>query len=183
MNMNDPNQSGKDYTESAKKHAATGKVMMLISWCLILGICYVYFAWHSRSSAYDTETKFTQDRVEIHIPLTRGNSYEVFGHINNYKVLFLIDTGASIVAVSDEIAAKAGLKKGLPIKVHTAAGETTAYLTKIKKLIINKQIVLYNVNATINPDMHEDTVLLGMGALKQIEFQHTRNTLILKEVR
>lgn len=172
-----------EFSESAKQHAATGKFMIIICWCIILGLGYLFFTWHNRTGAYDTETKYSDTAVEIHIPLTRGDKYEVFGSINNVGVTFLVDTGASIVAVPPKVAEAAGLKKGLAISINTAAGSETAYLTKIDKLVINKHIVLYNVNASINPNMHEETILLGMGALKQINFKHTRNVLILRENR
>lgn len=148
---------------------------------LHIGYRFCIFSWYQRSGAYDTETKHIAGGIEIHIPLTGGDRYEVFGKINNAEVMFLIDTGATVVAVSEKLAKKAGLVKGLAIDVKTAGGTRTAYLTKIKTLTIQNDITLYNINATINPEMHEDTVLLGMGALKQLHFLHTENTLILRQ--
>ena len=51
--------------------------------------------------------------------------------------------------------------------------------TEINKLSIG-QITLYNVDANINPGMQSGHVLLGMSALKQLEFTQRGNTLILR---
>ena len=179
--INDSNNQQVRYSESVRQHHSAGKKMIFFAWCCILLIGYAFFSWHQRSGAYDTETRRVARGIEVHIPLTSGNRYEVFGKINNVNVKFLIDTGATVVAVSEKLAKEAGLIRGLAIDVHTAGGLKTAYLTKINTLTIQNDIILYNINATINPEMHEDTILLGMGALKQLHFLHTENTLILRQ--
>jgi aspartyl protease family protein len=42
-------------------------------------------------------------------------------------------------------------------------------------------IFLYNVAAHINPAMKSDQILLGMSALKQVDFYQTGKQLILRE--
>ena len=45
------------------------------------------------------------------------------GQINGKPVVFIVDTGATLVTVSDEFAASANLKGGYPVVVHTAGGK------------------------------------------------------------
>lgn len=183
--MNDlESQHNNELAESARRHRRTGKHMILISWLFILAICFVVFSWLERAQmgAYNTTTSRTASGgIQLSIPLTNGDNYQVFGSINDTKVLFLVDTGASMVSVPTNVAIKAGLRRGMPITILTAGGTKTAYLTKIPVLKIGDDITLRNVNATINPEMGDETVLLGMGALKQLQFIHTTDTLIITQ--
>jgi aspartyl protease family protein len=181
--MNNQNNLQNQLNESANRHKKAGKFMLMVAWFMLLGIGFIFFKWHeiSKSGAHNTlATRSSTGSIELQIPITHGSRYEVFGKINNQKVLFLIDTGATIVAIPEKIAQKAGLTKGMAIDMLTAGGSSKAYLTKIATLTIGEEIVINNVSATINPDMPEDTVLLGMGALRQLEFTHTQDKLYIK---
>lgn len=173
----------------------TGKIMMYSAWILLLVFCFVFFTMYEnkKSGLYNTKSSMNSDgTVELQIPLSRGNRYEVFGKINELSVKFLIDTGATSIAIPAKIATSANLSKGMPIKSITAGGETTAYMTNIDRLTIgitetdktnptaNKNIILRDVPATINPSMVDDYILLGMGALKHLEIRQSNKTLILK---
>lgn len=165
-------------------HQKTGKFMLYISWVLILLAGYMVFDWYLnyQSGANRAKTMHTASGgVELHIPLSRGNKYEVFGQINGHNVKYLVDTGATSIAIPESIANNLELEKGMPIQISTASGATTAYLTKINTLNIGNDIILHNINATINPTMPGDTILLGMGALRQLEFTQTNDVLILKQ--
>jgi aspartyl protease family protein len=64
--------------------------------------------------------------------------------------------------------------------VHTANGQVTVIKTLIKELRIGS-IVLYDVAANINPGMKSDEILLGMSALKRVEFSQRGKELTLRE--
>ena len=76
------------------------------------------------------------------------------------------------------LARSAGLNQGYAGQAMTANGLVTVYSTRIDRLTLGA-IELRDVRASINPAMDERTVLLGMSALRQIEFhqQGTRLTL------
>ena len=57
----------------------------------------------------------------------------------------------------------------------------TVYSTSVDELLIGN-IVLHDVQASITPSMPGDTILLGMSALKQIEFTQRDNTLTLRQL-
>ncbi|WP_116964812.1 retropepsin-like aspartic protease family protein [Fastidiosibacter lacustris] len=109
-----------------------------------------------------------------------NHHYMSYGTINDLKVKFLIDTGATSVSIPEEIAKKVGLKKGLGYTVSTANGNITVYQTYVKTLTIGN-IVLNDVRASINPSSDDDFILLGMSALRQLEMIQKDNTLILKQ--
>ncbi len=159
-----------------------GKKMLILAWTVLLGLLFMIFHWYEvkSSGAYNTISYTNaQGSIEMVIPLTDHNSYEAFGSINDQQVLLLIDTGANSIAVSQSVAEKAGLIQGMPVQISTAGGTNTAYLTKINTLYIGHNIHLQNINALINPNMSNDIVLLGMGALKQLDFKHSNKTLTL----
>ncbi|MBP9722808.1 MAG: retroviral-like aspartic protease family protein [Gammaproteobacteria bacterium] len=174
------NNFNPDHTAQAEKKL--GKKMLIIAWLIFLGFLVLLFRWYAMKTngAYNTVTyQKPNGGYEMVVPLTDGSRYEVIGQVNEYETHFLIDTGATSIAVPQSVAEKAGLAQGMPIDIMTAGGRTKAYLTKIKKLTIGTNIVLQNINATINPDMPGDTVLLGMGALKQLTIKQSNNTLTL----
>lgn len=169
--------------------ARTGKIMMMAAWSILLLFCFIFFKMYENKKLglYNSKSIINQDgTTELHIPLTRGNRYEVFGKINDYNVKFLIDTGATSIAIPEKIASSANLTRGMPVRSITAGGETTAYMTNIDSLSIgtdskaNKNITLHDVSATINPAMVDDYILLGMGALKHLDIRQSKRTLVLR---
>jgi len=79
---------------------------------------------------------------------------------------FLIDTGATRVAVPSELAKRAGLKQGMSVVSNTAAGNVRAYQTVIPTLTIGS-ITLHNTRAVILDKL--DQVLIGMTVLKRFK--------------
>ena len=63
---------------------------------------------------------------------------------------------------------------------QTANGRTRTYATVIDELKLGA-ITLYNVRASITTGMFDDGVLLGMSALKSVEFTHRDGTLTLTQ--
>jgi len=93
-------------------------------------------------------------------------------------VVFLLDTGATFVAVPQQLASQLQLKKGHAISISTANGRSKGYITRLKTLSIG-QIQLYNIKAIITPNLEE--ILLGMSALKQLEFTQRANELTIRQ--
>jgi len=112
----------------------------------------------------------------------RQGHYVTTGYINGSPLEFLLDTGATDISIPAHIADKLGLKKLYPIEISTANGIAKAYGTKLKSARIGK-IVLRDLKANINPNVDDDTVLLGMNFLKRIEFTQRGDTLILKQYK
>ncbi|MEL0036923.1 MAG: retropepsin-like aspartic protease, partial [Gammaproteobacteria bacterium] len=86
---------------------------------------------------------------------------------------------ATDVAVPAHIAANVDMRRGRPIQVMTANGITTAYQSWIAEVGID-ELIIQDVDANINPAMTDDFILLGMSALKQLEFTQRGDTLTLK---
>lgn len=131
--------------------------------------------------------KDNADKINIikysHIQLKRQSDshFRIKGKINQLPVIFLIDTGASYIAVSPLIAKMANLKYIEPISTSTAAGNSSAHLTLIKQLKIGN-IFINNVKAIISPGLMEYEVLLGQNILQFFQINQVGNILSLRTI-
>jgi aspartyl protease family protein len=96
-------------------------------------------------------------------------------------VVFLLDTGATNVSVPLHLANSLNLVGGVTYPVQTANGIVQVTQTTIAQLSIG-DIQLYNVQANINPADQSDEILLGMSALRQLEFTQKGEWLILRNL-
>lgn len=108
-----------------------------------------------------------------------GGHYVVPGTINGRAVTFLVDTGASHVAIPAGVADELGLERGPQIRVVTASGTTTAHHTRIQRIAVGG-IELRDVRGSIIPSMGGDEVLLGMTFLRALDFRQQEGRLILE---
>ncbi|MGS2717760.1 retropepsin-like aspartic protease family protein [Eionea flava] len=162
-----------------------GKTMMILAWVVALGLLIFFFSqWEKK--AYnpnqnpDSQQSPTQNQVIL--KRNRFNHYVTQGKINGEEVTFLLDTGATDVVIPEVIARRLGLTKGAEQRASTANGIITVYNTRLDQLTIG-HIVLRDVNASINPAMSNDSILLGMSALKKVEFTQRGDTLTLRQYR
>ena len=81
----------------------------------------------------------------------------------------------------ETIASQANLKKGSARIAATANGSVNVYATELNSLTLGN-ISLQNVSASITPTMFNDTILLGMSALKEIDFSQVGATLTLRQI-
>jgi aspartyl protease family protein len=118
--------------------------------------------------------------VEVILERNRAGHYVTSGTINGHAVEFLLDTGATEVVVPIKLANDLGLQSGYKSQAMTANGPIIVFSTEINQLSIG-QINLTDIRASINPEMHAGSILLGMSALKQIEFIQRGNQLTLRQ--
>ncbi|HSX20115.1 MAG TPA: TIGR02281 family clan AA aspartic protease, partial [Gammaproteobacteria bacterium] len=104
--------------------------------------------------------------------------FRIKGSINGITVTFLIDTGATSIAVSTDVARRAHLSKQATLTTETAGGNRVGYFTKIDTINIGG-IDVHNVSGVIVPDLESDQALLGMNVLEKFSMQQIRDTLIL----
>jgi aspartyl protease family protein len=95
-----------------------GLLQMLAFWCVVMGLLYA-------AMSYYLQPRQPQVRANGDLVLARAadGHFYVPGEINGQPLNFLVDTGASLVTVSDAFADKAGLQGGVPTTFRTANGD------------------------------------------------------------
>lgn len=103
------------------------------------------------------------------------------GTVNGATVRFMVDTGATSVALgaSDARRANVNLANGRPIMVQTANGVTQAWLVTLNSVRIG-DVILNEVEGTVHQqDM--PMALLGMSFLNRMEMKRDGQTMTLRK--
>lgn len=119
---------------------------------------------------------------EVVLDRNSQGHYVANGRINGREVSFLLDTGATDVAIPEEVAAQLGLRRGTGAFSQTANGVVAVWRTRLDSVSLGP-IQLANVNATILPSMSgRERILLGMSFLKRLEMIQRGRTLTLRQL-
>jgi len=160
-----------------------GRVMLVLAWGIGILLATKFFAdWEqSRFNPNRQPVSLVQgERIEVLLESNAQGHFVASGRINGEAVVFLLDTGATDVAIPAELAEKLGLARGAPVLLQTANGQTTGYRTVLDSLSLG-DIVLRDVRAIVAPGFDGEQILLGMSALKQLEFTQRAGTLVLRQ--
>ncbi|KAF1057380.1 MAG: hypothetical protein GAK45_02457 [Pseudomonas citronellolis] len=156
---------------------------MWLAWLVGMGLATHYFGlFEARQHNPNQQVQSTRSDgyVEVRLLGNRQGHYVLDGRIDGETVTFLIDTGATQVAVPQALARKLGLRLGAPVSVDTANGRAQGWRTRLASLSLG-DIQLHDVPALIAPGMEGDEVLLGMSALRQLDFSQQDGTLVLRQ--
>lgn len=169
--MNDENQ--------AKR---TGTWMYVLAWIsgfvLLIAVFddLLDFQYNPNASP---ESREVGGQIEVVLKRNKQGHYVSGGTINGIDVTFMVDTGATSVAIPAQLAETLQLVPERKGYANTANGRVAIMTTTLRELTIG-DIVLYDIQAVINPGMDDDEILLGMSVLKQLEFTQRQDTLILR---
>ena len=169
------------HTPSTKK---ISQWMLAFFWLALLLLLALIFnhTEHQRDNPNQQPTTTTDASGTRTIILQRNHTgyYQVSGHINHRPVIFLLDTGASHVAIPLALAKSLGLQRGAEFSSATANGSTQVYHTWIQTLQIGS-IQLNQLEGTLLPNMKGEQILLGMSALQQLNFAQEGDRFILQQ--
>ncbi len=161
-----------------------GRWMIFAAWALLLGLLAMFFSnlleqqYNPNRDLVNTSTE--AGPKEIVLLRNRAGHYVAPGSINGTPVIFLLDTGATNVAVPASLAERLALKRGAQSISLTANGRVKTWLTRLDQVQLGS-IIRQDVRATIMPGMGGDEVLLGMSFLKHLELVQKGKTLILRQ--
>lgn len=109
--------------------------------------------------------------------------YHTDGLINGKPVRFLVDTGATAVALSGAVAERIGIdyrRNGRPGIAQTAAGMVRTYNLTLYSVQVG-DIVLHNVEAGVIEGNFPTEVLLGMSFLGQLDMKRDADKMELRQ--
>jgi aspartyl protease family protein len=158
----------------------TGFGMMLaaaVGFLLLLTFVFSGLIEDRRNPNQQVQSQRVGGGVEVVLDSDRQGHFIASGAINGRDVTFLVDTGATLVSVPEEMADELGLERMARIGLETAAGPVTGWMTRIDEVRLG-EIVQRDVRAAISPG-RSDTILLGMSFLRDLEMSHSDGQLRL----
>mgnify|MGYP001576730534 FL=1 len=161
-----------------------GLGMMILAWLVFLGLGILFFGdvlekQFNPNQRLDTQYSKAGMR-EVVLQRNKFGHYVTSGTINGQPVTFMLDTGATGVAIPEAIARKLDIPRGRPYRTQTANGISTSYAASLDSVAVG-EIELRDVQAGIAPGLAMNQILLGMTFLKHIEFTQRGDTLILRQ--
>jgi aspartyl protease family protein len=149
-------------------------------WAAIVAIMLGLTALYKATLRNDGGMRLQQDetgRPVVVLQRKRDGHFSATGEINGRPVGFLIDTGATDVAVSEQLARDLGLEFGPSVVIMTAAGRASGWLTRLDTVQVGA-LGLRDVRATIASGLGEEA-LLGMSFLKHFSIVQDGDTLVI----
>lgn len=171
---------GEQYTLGQGESSSQGVVLVEVRGKLAI------FEWEGQqfelTPSSRISTQFEAKKAET-VTIRRDASlhYLISGEVNGRSTPFVVDTGATLIAINAEHANRLGLKwQSSPAeRVQTAGGITKAYSLTLEKVSIGGMVV-HHVEAVVIPKQ-TTPALLGMSFLRHFEMNESDNVLTLKK--
>jgi aspartyl protease family protein len=152
-----------------------GPAGILAVWLALMAVLYfVYEAYLQPKPATVTADG------ELVIPRHRDGHFYVQGRVNGKPILFMVDTGASSVIVSEAFARDARLPPGEPTVFHTANGSVHGSRVRGVEVSAGPFTVSSNTVGVGLVGGPADHGLLGQGFLSKFEMSVSKKQLVLR---
>ena len=152
-------------------------VFALIVFFLLFFLFFFFFQRHEQQ-AYLPNGNATATADGLSLKVSGDGHFRTSGTINGEPVVFMLDTGASGVALSEGLARRLGVSGRGAGQVRTANGVTDAQLARLDSLAFGGW-EFADVPAFIMPRM-DDEVLLGMQVLRHFRWHQEGGVLRLQ---
>ena len=120
----------------------------------------------------------------LNIPRDARGHFQTDGRIDGQRINFMVDTGASVVALNEKSAARFGLRPSRSdynATVTTANGTIKAARTRLAMIELGG-LVVRDVDALVLPDAALSENLLGMSFLSKLKrFEVANGKMVLEQ--
>ena len=120
----------------------------------------------------------------LSIPRDARGHFATDGRIDGQRIDFMVDTGASLVALNEKSAARFGLRPSrgdYTATVSTANGTIKAARTRIAMIDLGG-VIVRDVDAMVLPDEALSENLLGLSFLSKLKrFEYANGRLVLEQ--
>lgn len=151
---------------------------LALAWLAIFGLIFIIFGyrhrivseWYRLGLSWNlTEQRLASDGKSVVLQRSPDGHFWADVRINSAALRMMIDSGASITAISERSRRDLGLKKdrGFGTYVETANGSVPVERVTLEELAI-ESIVVQNIGAVTSPNFGDINVL-GMNFLDRLE--------------
>jgi aspartyl protease family protein len=142
-------------------------------WVALLGIAYVVI-----DGQIKPKVATAVNETVIDIPRSRDGHYYIAGTINAQAVTFLVDTGASTVAINADVARRIGLSGGRPVNIGTAGGVSMGREVTGQTVTLGG-ITIRDIRIVVLPGMPGEA-LLGQNVLRHLDVVQSSDRMTLR---
>jgi len=161
---------------SAGKNLAWGPLAIVLFWLAVMAVLYVLMSQTLKPPALVVLAS-----GELSIPRARDGHFYAQGQIQGRPVTFLVDTGASLVMVSEVFARDADLAPGEPATFRTASGELRGRIVAGVTVSVGPASVSGSRVGVGLVGLDPGVALLGQSFLSRFELVLSGDTMILRE--
>lgn len=165
----------------------TARIMVILAWVAGLGFL-TYFFQQTIEKRFNPNSQLAEQSLaaeagEVSLRRNAKGHYVASGQINGTPVVFLLDTGATDVAIPEALADRLRLVRQAGGFSQTANGVVPVWSTRLDEVRLGG-IRMQSVRASIVPSMDaDDAVLLGMSFLKHLDWEQTGGLLTIRQRR
>ena len=155
-----------------------GTLTFILFWCVVFVMLVFWFERkvEDRINPNRAVLLAEQDREVVLMKNAHGQ-YLAEGYINDILVTMVVDTGASFVALPEDLAKGIGVRyTGKTSRIGTANGEVVGKHITLDRLQLGS-LLFFDVSGVTVPDIEADTILLGMNVLDDLNIQVSGDTM------
>lgn len=166
---------GRMSTQARTGNARWTYAGILLAWLALGGFLYgLYSLYLAPKDAVVTA------QGELVIPRHRDGHFYVPGRVNGKPILFVVDTGASLVTVSEAFARDASLPQGHPTTFRTANGVVPGRIVRGVEVAAGEFTVAAATVGVGLVGMEAGRGLLGQSFLSRFEMRVSGQQLVLR---
>jgi len=147
---------------------------MLVLWLLIMAALYALM------QQYQAPRKVTV-RADNTVVIARGRDghFRAPGSVNGEAVVFLVDTGASTISVTEPLARRAGLQGGEVVRFNTANGVRSGRMVVADEVRLGS-LVVHGLRVGTGLTGESDTeALLGQNFLRRFDVEIRADQMLI----
>ncbi|MDP3227503.1 MAG: retropepsin-like aspartic protease [Acidovorax sp.] len=164
-----------DNDQSTRRLMRMGTLGILAFWMVVMAALYFAMQYAMKPKGVTV----TADGA-VAIPRHHDGHFRVAGSVNGVPVMFLVDTGASLVGVTETLARKAGLQGGDAITFQTANGPREGRVIASDSVTVRSLAVSGLRVGTGYTGRSDDDALLGQNFLRHFDVEMGRDRMVLR---
>jgi len=176
----DPHPSSASDPPDVRRTVRGGAWAMLLFWLLIMAGLYGGFEYVEQRQQAQLLPQAGASG-ELVIPRGRDGHFRVPGQINGHPVQFLVDTGASVVTVSEALARSAGLQGGQSVTFQTANGPLQGRIVRNVPVAASHLLLPGTAVAVGLVGLEADKALLGQSFLSKFNIEINQQHMVLRQ--